>query len=112
MRDLAPGSLPALQSTLATWSTRCDAALADLEAQVERVKGDAVHREKMRRKKERAIEVQTSEDKGAGKRGPEPRGGFGDDDAMDIDQEGASGRVTRGAKRGAGALGFGGRRLG
>ena len=114
LRDLAPGSVPALQSTLAIWSTRCDAALADLEAQVEKVKSDAVQREKMRRKKERAIEVQTSDEKGAGKRGPEMRGGFGDDDAMDIDQEGGSGRVTRGAKRGAGTFGFGGtgRRLG
>ncbi|KAJ4404478.1 hypothetical protein N0V91_005822 [Didymella pomorum] len=114
LRDLAPGSVPALQSTLATWSTRCDAALADLEAQVEKVKGDAVQREKMRRKKERAIEVQTSDEKGAGKRGAEMRGGYGDEDAMDIDQEGGSGRATRGAKRGAGTFGFGGagRRLG
>lgn len=114
LRDLAPGSLPQLQSTLATWSTRCDAALADLEAQVEGVKRSAGEREKLRRKKERAIEVQTSDDKGAGKRGPEARGGYGDEDAMDIDQEGGSGRVTRGAKKGAGGFGLGGpgRRLG
>lgn len=114
LRDLAPGSLPRLQSTLATWSTRCDAALSDLEAQVDKVKRDAVEREKLRRKKERAIEVQTSDEKSTGKRGPEMRGGYGDEDAMDIDQEGGSGRVTRGAKRGAGGFGFGsaGRRLG
>ncbi|KAJ4375529.1 hypothetical protein N0V86_007061 [Didymella sp. IMI 355093] len=115
LRDLAPGSLPRLQSTLATWGTRCDAALADLEAQVDRVRRDAVEREKLRRKKERAIEVQTSDEKSTGKRGPEMRGGYGDEDAMDIDQEGGSGRATRGAKRGAGAFGLGGaagRRLG
>ncbi|XPT02860.1 hypothetical protein M3J09_011966 [Ascochyta lentis] len=111
LRDLAPGSLPALQSTLQTWSQRCDAALADLEAQVEKVKRDAVEREKLRRKKERAIDVQTSDEKGAGKKGSV---GAGDDDAMDIDQEGGSGRVTRGLKRGPGgfALGGGGRRQG
>ncbi|KAJ4334172.1 hypothetical protein N0V95_009241, partial [Ascochyta clinopodiicola] len=57
LRDLAPGSLPALQGTLQTWSARCDAALADLEAQVETVRRDAVEREKLRRKKERAVEV-------------------------------------------------------
>ena len=115
LRDLAPGSLPALQSTLQTWSQRCDTALSDLEAQVEKVKSDAVQREKLRRKKERAIEVQTTDDKSTGKRGST---GYGEEDAMDIDQEGGSGggsaRVTRGAKRGAGGFGFGGsgRRLG
>ena len=58
LRDLAPGSLPALQQTLSTWSQRCAAALTDLEAQAEKVKADAVQREKLRRKKERAVEVQ------------------------------------------------------
>ena len=69
-----------------------------------------MEREKLRRKKERAIDVQVSEDKGSVKRGP---AGLGDEDAMDIDQEGSS-RVTRGAKRGPGGFGFGGtgRRLG
>ena len=111
LRDLAPGSLPALQSTLSTWSQRCELALSDLEAQVAKVKSDAVQREKLRRKKERAVEVQTSDEKSAGKRASVA---YGDEDAMDIDQEGGSGRATRGAKRGAGALGFGGagRRLG
>lgn len=111
LRDLAPGSLPALQATLQTWSQRCDAALSDLEAQVDKVKRDAVERERLRRKKERAIEVQTSDDKSTGKRGP---AGYGDEDAMDIDQEDGSGRTTRGSKRGAGGFSFGGvgRKLG
>ncbi|KAF3002574.1 hypothetical protein E8E13_008070 [Curvularia kusanoi] len=114
LRDLAPGSLPQLQSTLATWSQRCDAALADLEAQAEKVRADAVEREKLRRKKERAVEVQLSDEKSSGKRGSETRVFAGDEDAMDIDQEGGSGRATRGAKRGAGVFGLGGagRRLG
>ncbi|KAF2128195.1 hypothetical protein P153DRAFT_343457 [Dothidotthia symphoricarpi CBS 119687] len=116
LRDLAPGSLPALQSTLQAWSQRCDSALADLEAQVERVRKEALDREKMRRKKERALEavMQASEEKGAGKRGLAT--GLGGEDAMDIDDEGGSGRVTRGNKRGPGGFGLGGmgvgRRLG
>ncbi|KAF2820741.1 hypothetical protein CC86DRAFT_304514 [Ophiobolus disseminans] len=111
LRDLAPGSLPALQSTLQSWSQRCDTALADLETQVAKVKQEAVDREKVRRKKERALEavISANEDKTPGKRGM----GFGSDDAMDIDDDGGSSRVTRGTKRGpGGGFGFGGRKLG
>jgi COP9 signalosome complex subunit 7 len=112
LRDLAPDSLPAMQATLSTWSQRCDNALADLEARVAEVKKAAVDREKMRRKKERAMEVmiQASDDKG----GSQKRGvsGLGDDDMMDIDQEGGSQRLTRGTKRGAGGFGNFARRLG
>jgi COP9 signalosome complex subunit 7 len=109
LRDLAPGSLPALQSTLQAWSQRCDSALADLEAQVEKVKREAVDREKVRRKKERALEaaMQASDEKATGKRG------LLGDDAMDIDDDGGSSRITRGSKRGPANFGFGmGRRLG
>ncbi|KAF2006704.1 hypothetical protein P154DRAFT_517737 [Amniculicola lignicola CBS 123094] len=114
LRDLAPGSLPSLQATLQIWSQRCDSALADLEAQVVQVKQAAVEREKLRRKKERALEatMATYEEKGGAKRAVS---GLGDEgDMMDVDQEG--GRVTRGNKRstGGGFPGFGGvgRRLG
>ncbi|KAH8728288.1 hypothetical protein GQ44DRAFT_702096 [Phaeosphaeriaceae sp. PMI808] len=113
LRDLAPGSLPALQSTLQAWSQRCDSALVDLEAQVGKVKKEAVDREKVRRKRERALEavMQTNEDKASGKRGLMGNSG---DDAMDIDEDSGSSRTTRGSKRGAGGFGFGGagRRLG
>ncbi|KAH6220077.1 hypothetical protein HBI42_105500 [Parastagonospora nodorum] len=113
LRDLAPGSLPALQTTLQAWSQRCDSALADLEAQVEKVKKEAVDREKVRRKKDRALEavMQASEDKSTSKRG---LGGYGGDDAMEIDDEGGSGRTTRGNKRGPPGNFLGGmsRRLG
>jgi COP9 signalosome complex subunit 7 len=110
LRDLAPGSLPALQSALQSWSQRCEAALADLASQVERVKKEAVDREKVRRKRERAIEamVAAGEDKPASKRG----GGTAIDDIMDIDDDSGS-RTTRGSKKGHGSFGFGGgRRLG
>lgn len=114
LRDLAPGSLPVLQSTLQAWSQRCDSALADLTAQVERVKKEALEREKMKRKKERALEavMQTSEEKGTGKRAL--TSGFGEEDAMEIDDEEGSGKATRGSKRGPGGFGFSGmgRRLG
>lgn len=115
LRDLAPGSLPAMQAALADWSTRCDSALKDLEARVADVRKAAVDREKTRRKKERVQEVTmaTSEEKGGQKRSVS---GLVEEDAMDIDQESSSGRVTRGAKRGPGGFGnaFGGlgRRLG
>jgi COP9 signalosome complex subunit 7 len=114
LRDLAPGSLPALQSTLQAWSQRCDSALSDLEAQVDKIKKEAVNREKLRRKKEKALEavMQANEEKSTGKRG---LGGFSGDDAMDIDDEGGSGRTTRGSKRAPPSnfsLGGMGRRLG
>ncbi|KAF1954487.1 hypothetical protein CC80DRAFT_448662 [Byssothecium circinans] len=115
LRDLAPGSLPAMQATLSTWSQRCDTALAELEARVAEVKKAAVDREKMRRKKDWALEtvVAAAEEKGSQKRGVS---GLGDEDMMDVDQEGGSGRVTRGSnKRGPGGFGsFGsiGRKLG
>ncbi|KAE8834002.1 hypothetical protein HRS9122_08082 [Pyrenophora teres f. teres] len=106
LRDLAPGSLPALQNTLSLWSERCGSALADLEAQVAKVKKEALDREKLRRKKERALEaaMQANDEKNNGKRTVT---GMGGDDAMDIDDEGSSGRVTRGSKRVPGSFGFG-----
>lgn len=118
LRDLAPGSLPAMQDTLQTWSQRCDSALAELEEQVKKVKKEAVDREKLRRKKEQAREasLQAADDKQAGNGGTK-RGstGLGDTDMMEIDDEGGSSRITRGSKRGpGGAFGFSGmgRRLG
>ncbi|PSN66602.1 hypothetical protein BS50DRAFT_573445 [Corynespora cassiicola Philippines] len=110
LRDLAPGCLPSLQSTLQTWSQRCDSALEDLEAQVASVRAAAVDREKQRRKREHAREalMSTTDEKGAGKRGMSGMG----EDVMEIDDEqGGSGRVTRGTKRGASGFGFS-RRLG
>jgi COP9 signalosome complex subunit 7 len=103
LRDLSPGSLPALQNTLQSWSQRCDSALSDLEAQVAKVKQEALDREKLRRKKERAFEaaMQASDEKNNGKRN------LMGDDAMEIDDESGSGRATRGNKRGSAGFGFG-----
>ncbi|ORY12411.1 hypothetical protein BCR34DRAFT_624324 [Clohesyomyces aquaticus] len=114
LRDLSPGALPTLQQTLSTWSSRCESALADLDAQVVAVRHAAVLREKDRRKKERALEIAMAvgEEKGGAKRG---MSGLGEDDLMDIDQElSGSGRVLRGPKRAPQGTGFGGfgRRVG
>lgn len=82
---------------------------------MEKVKQEAVDREKVRRKKERALEaaMQVTEEKSTGKRGLV---GLGGDDAMEIDDESGSSRATRGSKRGPGGGGFStfgmGRRLG
>ena len=121
LRDLAPGALPGLQATLAQWEERCGGALRELEEKVERVKAEAVEREKVRRKKEHALEGAEDKKRGSTAAGAAGAGAgagaggvAGDEDAMDIDQEGGSGRVTRGTKRGASGFGFGGagRRLG
>lgn len=80
----------------------------ELETRAAAMRQAAVDREKARRKRERAMEVlvQAEENRGSGKRGGGPGA---DEDAMDIDQEGGSGRTTRGLKRGASGLGsFGG----
>ncbi|XTI92850.1 hypothetical protein V2W45_1426799 [Cenococcum geophilum] len=113
LRDLAPGSLPAMQATLFAWSQRCEGALADLDAQMAAVRAAAVRRERERRRRDRGLEAAMAalEDKGgAPKRGAV----FGDEgqgaDAMEIDQEGV-GRWVRNAKRGSGLAGLGGRRL-
>jgi len=73
------------------------------------VKQEAVDREKVRRKRERAVEAMMAvgEDKTGSKRG----GGGATDDLMDLDDD--SGKTTRGSKKGYGNFSFGGgRRLG
>ena len=113
LRDLAPGSLPAMQATLFAWSQRCEGALADLDAQMAAVRAAAVRRERERRRRDRGLEAAMAalEDKGGA---PKRGAGFGDEgqgaDAMEIDQEGV-GRWVRNAKRGSGLAGLGGRRL-
>jgi len=107
-----------MQAALSTWSQRCDSVLQDLEARAAEVKQAAVQREKLRRKKERAMEVliQASEEKSSSSSSSQRRGMGGpeEEDMMDIDNEGSSQRVTRGTKRGHGSFGFAGmgKRLG
>ncbi|KAI1191502.1 PCI domain-containing protein [Nemania serpens] len=44
LRDLAPGSIPSMLSSLREWSGRCASTLADLEAQVASIKAAAAAR--------------------------------------------------------------------
>jgi COP9 signalosome complex subunit 7 len=44
LRDLRPQSLPALLQILSTWSSRCDATIADLESKINTIKVNAIVR--------------------------------------------------------------------
>jgi len=44
LRDLAPGSIPALLTTLKAWSGRCESTLAELEAQMAAIRAQAARK--------------------------------------------------------------------
>ncbi|KAL3423493.1 PCI domain-containing protein [Phlyctema vagabunda] len=46
LRDLQPDSIPSMLATLSAWSSRCVSTLHDLEAQIARIKADALQRHK------------------------------------------------------------------
>ncbi|KAF2200656.1 hypothetical protein GQ43DRAFT_441381 [Delitschia confertaspora ATCC 74209] len=119
LRDLSPGSLPSLQSSLATWSQRCDDALKELETQMYAVRRTAVDRELEARKRDQGVKLVMSDSKtGAGSsKKREGAGEDGDEDLMDIDQEGNGSQGPRRSGRTGGLRGFAGtvgmgRRLG
>ncbi|OJD35812.1 pci domain-containing protein [Diplodia corticola] len=119
LRDLAPGSIPALVAELDAWQARCDGTLASLDAEIAAVRRRAAAREHRRRKEELLrLRVEVSfEDKSNAKRShpsansggsqlAEGGGAGGDADAMELDEGigeegGASsgGKASRGAKR-------------
>ncbi|KAF2454599.1 hypothetical protein BDY21DRAFT_291106 [Lineolata rhizophorae] len=117
LRDLRPGSVPALLDTVASWSARCDAALADLDAEMEAVRARAAERNGQRRmvnhmldaaEKEVERRQQTNQGALSGKRTAGE--GYDEGDAMDVDDRDSSmpshgsGKPVRSAKRGG--LGF------
>ncbi|KAJ9658194.1 hypothetical protein H2201_007867, partial [Coniosporium apollinis] len=57
LRDLAPGSIPALSATLEAWSARCEDALQALEAESEGARRGARERARRRRREEEAVEA-------------------------------------------------------
>lgn len=57
LRDLAPGSLQYMMAELAAWSGRCDAALEQLEGEIQKVKADAEKRLKREAKAEKQIKA-------------------------------------------------------
>ncbi|KAJ9646333.1 hypothetical protein H2199_002382 [Coniosporium tulheliwenetii] len=103
LRDLAPGSIPALSATLEAWSARCEDALQALEAEKEAVEAA-----------EREVERGGSGGGGGEKRAAGP--GEEEGGEMDVDEVGGFGggqganQARRSTKRGPG-VGFG-RRLG
>lgn len=116
LRDLAPGSVPALAEALEGWSAACAGALADLEKRTEEVKAKAAERERVRRARAKAEKGVAERHELAVKEGLAGMGVgmamgdmFGGDDEMDLDEEGGSSKKGRGKK----VLGvFGGRKGG
>ncbi|KAL8716567.1 MAG: hypothetical protein Q9225_006116, partial [Loekoesia sp. 1 TL-2023] len=63
LRDLRPGSIPTLISTLDNWNTRCVSVLEDLENQVREVKQKALERRKKEVRDEMVVEKLVAEAK-------------------------------------------------
>ena len=77
LRDLAPGSVQSMIHALAAWTARCDASLAQLDAEIKRVTADAEKRARREAQAEKQIKsAMEAGEKGAGSAG-QPRGGFG-----------------------------------
>ncbi|KAL8731948.1 MAG: hypothetical protein Q9166_003080 [cf. Caloplaca sp. 2 TL-2023] len=114
LRDLRPGRIPQLISTLGTWNGRCVSVLDELETQIKEVRQKALEKRKREQRDEAAIErlvEQATKEKGkaGGKRaaqeavgGTGPAMGDGHDE-MDLDEKSGPGR-SRGAKRGGGGF--------
>ncbi|KAL8836700.1 MAG: hypothetical protein Q9170_002832 [Blastenia crenularia] len=118
LRDLRPGSIPTLISSLDAWNTRCVSVLDDLENQVRDVKHKALERRKREVRDGTAMENLVMDAKKGmptypsergkvlgGKRGAQEVGAAVDDgdDAMQLDEERGGGRL-RGVKRGSGGI--------
>lgn len=122
LRDLAPGSVTAMLADLEAWSTRCEAVLADLDAEGAKVRAKAAERKQwdsIRAAQVTAAEKGGPENKGnAGTRGPaghtlrpggsnlreEMGGEEGDEDLMDLDD--APGGAVGGKKKGGSRFGL------
>lgn len=128
LRDLAPGSLQAMCAELEAWSGRCDSVLASLEEEMRKVRFDAVQRARRDQRAERQIKgVMEAHGLGDGGAVGEARGARGlrgsskkktvrdeqesDEDAMDVDSNGAGGPGGS-SKRGMGAFAGKGQRIG
>ncbi|KAL8762966.1 MAG: hypothetical protein Q9184_001116 [Pyrenodesmia sp. 2 TL-2023] len=118
LRDLRPGSIPTLASTLGAWEARCTSVLDELENQIREVKQKALESRKREIRDEQAVQGLVADAKknsgfkvvdekpkaGGGKRGAAQvigsmLGGDGDDE-MDLD-DGGPGK-SRTAKRSGG----------
>ncbi|CAK3950555.1 COP9 signalosome complex subunit 7 [Lecanosticta acicola] len=119
LRDLAPGSVQSMIAELQAWSGRCDSVLADLEAEIRKVKTEAGNRAKREARAEKQIKAVTDvgEKGGSGpgrvlgtnSSGHNVRGAtkrdqadddYEDDDAMDVDE---APRAPSGRKKSSGS---------
>lgn len=110
LRDLAPGSIPALAQSLTTWSTQCTAMLALLEAQIKKVKYEAQKNGTQKERVQGMVDERIAAAEKEGEHG-RPKRSAGqladllnvaeenDDDAMDLDQNDGR-RIGRSSKRG------------
>lgn len=92
LRDLAPGSVGAMLADMAAWSGRCDAVLADLEAEIASVKRDAATRAARAAKAEKQVRaaVEAGDKSSAGNGAGAGAGGSGASNALS-----AGGRTAR-----------------
>ncbi|KAF2430180.1 hypothetical protein EJ08DRAFT_612942 [Tothia fuscella] len=115
LRDLSPGSIPALAQSLTTWSSQCTATLASLQSQINAVKQKAIldgqQKDRVQVLIDEKVAAADKEESTRPKRGASSLGDVlnvdeDDEDAMDVDlQEGRGARRT--AKRGGFGLRFG-----
>lgn len=115
LRDLAPGSVSQLVNELSAWSGRCDAVLADLQAEIDGVGAAAVKRAAREQKKEKQIRaaVEAGEKTGgnagnrSGKQASKVEAAEDPDydDAMDVDSAPSGGAGSSGRKKSSGGAG-------
>ncbi|KAL8968120.1 MAG: hypothetical protein Q9197_005051, partial [Variospora fuerteventurae] len=74
LRDLRPGSIPALNSALGAWEVRCIAVLDDLENQIKEIKQKALERRKRELRDDGAVEKLVQEAKMGAMRFQDDRG--------------------------------------
>jgi COP9 signalosome complex subunit 7 len=102
LRDLAPGSLPAIADAFERWSAECAGALQLLEEEQTRIRKAAKREFDRNQRVQRMFskKLAMDDDKGASRSKrvlDEKEGGFEDEDAMDLDGEG--GKTRSGTKR-------------
>lgn len=65
LRDVPPQTVAGIVATLAAWSARCDATLAELEGTVGRLRADAARELELRREDERVVAAAVAAAEGA-----------------------------------------------
>ncbi|KAI3399814.1 hypothetical protein diail_5611 [Diaporthe ilicicola] len=60
LRDVQPGSVPSIVATLQNWSQRCDATLADIEANIANIKRQAARKANDKREWDRTFQAVVS----------------------------------------------------